>query len=49
MFVVLLFLVCVEYDMIFPLNAAFPVSQSSDGTVSGESSISKKDAHSLLI
>ena len=35
--------------MIFPLSSAFPVSQSSDGVTSGESFISRKDAHSSLM
>ena len=43
-----LFFLCVEYDMIYPLKTAFPVSQSSDGAIFGESFISRKDAHSLL-
>lgn len=35
--------------MIFPLITAFPVSQSSDGELSGESFISIKNANSCLI
>ncbi len=37
------------YDMIIPVKTVFPVSHRSDGEISGESFISKKDAHSLLI
>lgn len=38
-----------EYEMISPLITALPVSHSTDGKISGESFISRKDAHSFLI
>ena len=36
-------------NMIVPLITALPVSHSVDGEISGESFISRKDAHSFLI
>ena len=39
-----IFFLYVEYDMIFPLNTTFPVSQSTDGGISGVSFISRKEA-----
>lgn len=38
-----------EYDIFVPVITALPVSHKSDGEVSGESFISRKNAHSFLI
>ena len=38
-----------EYEIIMPFMTALPVSQRVDRDISGESLISRKDAHSLLI
>lgn len=43
------FFLCDEYDIIMPLMTALPDSQSVDGEISGESFISRKDAHFLFI